>query len=484
MQSTLTPPAPAAATASVALWRASWDVYLAGALTRTQLERRADERFRDLVEHARAAVPLYRRLYTDAPPTRLLRLDELPVVRKHDLIADLEATLAPPRPTRADIDAFIADPARAGEVFDGRWMLWTSSGTTGVPAVFVHDVDALAVYQALEMIRFRGLGSWLRLGARALTGERYALVAATGGHFAGVATIEHLRRTWPWIGETVRAFSLLQPLPRLVEQLRRFRPDLLATYPTAAEVLADAQTSGALDLRLTELWTGGECLAPATRQRLERTFGCRVRESYGASEALAIAWACEHGTMHANVDYVILEAVDAQMRPVPPGTSSHTTLLTNLPNRAQPLIRYDLGDSITWLPGRCPCGSPLPMLRVEGRRDDVLAFDAPDGKGVIKLVPLALETVLEEQGGVHDFQLVQEARGLCLRLGPADLGTAPRAIAALRRYLDVQGLPQVSVRAHGVPRRSDTSGKLQRVCREHRGEAGAAKRAAPGVFEP
>ena len=54
---------------------------------------------------------------------------------------------------------------------------------------------------------------------------------------------------------------------------------------------------------------------------------------------------------------VILEPVDAAHRPVPDGQVSHTTLLTNLANRTQPLLRYRLSDSLRFLPGGCACAS-------------------------------------------------------------------------------------------------------------------------------
>lgn len=459
--------APVTAPSTLPLWRAVWEVTMSGSLSRAQVERRAEERWRDLLEFARTHVPLYQDLYRDLGPTRTLQLSDLPAISKNDLMRDLEASLAPPAPARARLESFVADPARAGQLFDGRYMVWSSSGTSGVPALFVHDHDALATYEALETIRFRGQGSLLRAGARAMSGERFALVAATGGHFAGVAMIEHLRSTYPWLGESVRAFSLLQPERRLFDQLNRFDPQVIATYPTAADLLADAQRAGELRVRPRELWTGGECLSEPGRRRLEHTFGCRVRESYGASEALAIGWTCERGALHVNADWVILEAVDADHQPVPPGVASHTTLLTNLANRAQPLLRYDLGDSITWLPQRCACGSELPVLRVEGRRDEVLCFDRENAtretdRGV-KLLPLVVTTVLEEQGGVHDFELVQDEGALNLRLGRSETARADQAMAVLRRFLDDRGLGHIRLHSDGEPCRSGRSGKLQRV---------------------
>ena len=40
---------------------------------------------------------------------------------------------------------------------------------------------------------------------------------------------------------------------------------------------------------------------------------------------------------------------------------------TNLANRVQPILRYELGDSVTIVPAPCPCGNALPVIEVAGR---------------------------------------------------------------------------------------------------------------------
>jgi phenylacetate-coenzyme A ligase PaaK-like adenylate-forming protein len=294
--------------------------------------------------------------------------------------------------------------------------------------------------------------------------ERYAMVAAVEGHFAGVATVERLRRNFPLLAPFVRSFSVLQPLPDLVAQLNAFQPTLLAAYPTMADLLAEEQRAGRLRLSLQELWCGGESLGASTRAQAMRAFGCRVLEAYGASEFLSIAWPCRHDRLHVNADWVLLEGVDARGRPVPPGVASHTTLLTNLANRVQPLIRYDIGDSITLLPERCPCGSAMPAIAVHGRCDDVLALAGRHGRDV-KLLPLALATVLEDEALVSDFQLVQTgSRRLSLRLGAAERPRAGPACAALRAFLQRHDVAGVRIEvADGPPQREGASGKLRRV---------------------
>jgi phenylacetate-coenzyme A ligase PaaK-like adenylate-forming protein len=153
---------------------------------------------------------------------------------------------------------------------------------------------------------------------------------------------------------------------------------------------------------------------------------------------------------------------------MPPGEASATVLLTNLANRVQPVIRYDLGDSVIAKPDRCSCGSPLPAIRVEGRRDDIVSLRTPDGH-MVRLLPLALTTVIEDAVQVHRFQLVQSSVDqLRLRLdiedGPAKHAAWHAASKALHAYLVRQSLPNVRVVLdphHPVP---DTrSGKLREV---------------------
>lgn len=443
--------------------RAAADVWTGSWLGADELAQRARQRLAALLRFARAQVPLYRHLHRHLPPAATLALGDLPVLHKAQLMADVAASLAAPALSQAQIDAFLSDLGRVGTPLADRYAVWTSSGSTGVPGIFVHDGDALAVYDALELLRFRALGAGA-LRAPFLASERYAMVAAIEGHFAGAATVERLRRRYPLVAPFVRQFSVLQPLADLIEALNRYRPTLLATYPTVAEMLADEQRAGRLQLSLDEIWCGGECLAPAVRKAVAQSFGCRVREAYGASEFLSIAWPCKHDRLHVNVDWVLLEGVDARGNSVPPGEPSHTTLLTNLANRVQPLIRYDLGDSITVLPTACPCGSQMPAIEVQGRCDDVLQLSPLRGPAV-KLMPLALATVIEDDAQVNDFQLLQTGpRHLRLRLGKAEQPRAGAARDVLHAYLRRLGLAGVRLDLDvRPPRRDAVSGKLRRV---------------------
>jgi phenylacetate-coenzyme A ligase PaaK-like adenylate-forming protein len=276
------------------------------------------------------------------------------------------------------------------------------------------------------------------------------------------------------VSSSGRLFSVLQPLPDLVRELNAFQPSRVGGYPTALMLLADEQLAGRLYIQPTMLTPSGEWLAPAARQKLERVFGCPVRMVYSASEFMGIGFECARGWTHVNADWVILEPVDAAYRPVPPGHPSHTVLLTNLVNRVQPLIRYDLGDSIIVKPDPCLCGSPLQAIRIEGRKGDILYLPTPVSN-TVAVLPLAMGTVLEETPGVRRAQVIQTGRNtLTVRLeGVAGAGSAaPKEVwdnveQRLRSYLTAQGLPLVTItRAPEAPQQDLVSGKFRQIWSE------------------
>jgi putative adenylate-forming enzyme len=433
---------------------------------RSAIDAARASRASSLIAFAREHSPVYRHAW-DGLPRRELALAELPVATKHELMAHFDDWLTDPQVDRAGIEAFLSDRTHIGERYLDRYVVWKSSGSTGEPGIFVQDESALATYDALiaaqlSGTRLAGPYAWGLLAR----GGRAALIAATGDHFASIASWQRMCRGAPW--PNARAFSVMDPLPRLVTELNAYQPAFLASYPTVLAQLADEQAGGRLHIAPTCLWSGGECLASATGAAIERAFGCTLINEYGASECMSIAYGCREGWLHVNDDWVVLEPVDCDYLPVPPGEASHTVLLTNLANRIQPVIRYDLGDSVIAKPEPCACGSPLPAIRAEGRHDDVLTFTAADGR-TVSVLPLALTTIVEDAANVHRFQLVQQAPDrLALRLDPCDASRRKiawhAAAKALQRYLAAQSLANVEiVLDRSAPVADPRSGKLREV---------------------
>src|SRR5262249_46181067 len=165
--------------------------------------------------------------------------------------------------------------------------------------------------------------------------------------------------------------SVFAPLAETVARLNDFRPEFVTGYASALEQLAREEAAGRLRLRaggLRGITSTSEPLPPAARERVESAFGVRVSDSYLLAECLALTSCCRLGGTHVNADLAVLEVVDDAYRPVPPGEPGTRVLVTNLYNRVQPLIRYEVGDVVTLSPGPGPCGSPPPLVSAVGGR--------------------------------------------------------------------------------------------------------------------
>lgn len=435
------------------------------------IEDRQRRRLRDLVAFARTASPYFRQLYAGLP-TGVAEPGRLAPVTKSGLMTHFDDWVTDPAVT---LDAlrrdFLADADHAGERYLGHYHAMTTSGTTGEPAILLHDQDSWNVMIVMMRLRIRwALRSRNVAVALARRGLRVAALFAGGGHLGANVLVESARRSAPALARRIRLFSVQQPLADLVAGLNDFQPTMVNGYPSAIALLAGEQAEGRLRISPVLAQVAGEHLTPAMQSLIEDVWPCRVIPSYAASEVPGLAFPCTIGTLHVNADWYLIEPVDEHGRLVPPGTTSYSALVTNLANRVQPVIRYDLGDRIRIGAEPCPCGSPLPTVTVQGRTDDVLTFESGTGAPVTVL-PLAIGALVEATQGVRRFQLIQTGRtALTVRFEPesgADRAAVRAAIdERLQRFLSEQGAADFQL-VHDAkpPEQQPHSGKLRHVYR-------------------
>lgn len=196
-----------------------------------------------------------------------------------------------------------------------------------------------------------------------------------------------------------------------------------------------------------------------------------VGNCYALTEGGGAAQACPAaGAMHLADDLLIVEPVDADGRPVPPGTRSDKIYLTNLFNHAQPLIRYEVTDQIELLPddGPCPCGSTHRRIADPyGRLDDVFRY------GSRSVHPHVFRSPLSRRPEITEYQVRQTASGADVdvhAVGPCATGELAADIAAA---LAGVGVPDPQVEVHAVERlERPASGKLLRFVSLERARAG------------
>jgi phenylacetate-CoA ligase len=141
------------------------------------------------------------------------------------------------------------------------------------------------------------------------------------------------------------------------------------------------------------------------RDEVKAAFGIPIISEYGAAEAGIMAFECPSGSMHVNMETVIIEEENNEI------------LVTNLASKSFPIIRYKLGDYIRLdRESQCACGMQHEIVReVLGRVGKVIY-------GVINQYPsLTLYYVFKnlamEQGIILNYQATQSQKGqLTLRI--------------------------------------------------------------------
>ena len=443
------------------------DIWSAGRAGSREIRKRQSERLGDLVRFARRRSPFYRRLY-ESLPDDISDIGSLPPVSKTDLMASFDDWVTDREVTLDSVSLFVNDKGRIGDLFEDRYTVWKSSGTSGYPGIFLHDLRATAIYDQLFAQR-----AWTAFPFRITPAHwgqvwRMACVTACEDHFAAISSWRRLQARQPFLQHLMRDFSVLLPVDQLVSELNKWHPLQLVAYPSVLTLLAQEQAAGRLNLSPAVIFAGGETMNGAQQDLIESAFGCAVRCVYACSECDYIAFQCAHRNFHVNADWVILEPVDVDGQPVERGAPSHAALITNLANSIQPIIRYELGDSITVLAEACPCGNPLPAIRIEGRREEILHFLKRDNRDVM-ILPMAITTVLDLIQGLRRFQVIREdgnsIRIACEIAEAADETAVSQEIkSAVTRFLSTNGLDGIRISVDATPPVPDpVSGKFHQV---------------------
>jgi len=148
---------------------------------------------------------------------------------------------------------------------------------------------------------------------------------------------------------------------------------------------------------------------PATRERIERSWGARVIDHHGLTEVGPVSFECweSPGGMHVNEGEFIAEVLDpATGEDVPDGQMGEL-VLTNLGRTASPVIRYRTRDLVVRRSEPCRCGRT--WARLEGgilaRADDMVNI-----RGV-NVYPVGIEAVLRRLPEIVEFRSVVSRPG-------------------------------------------------------------------------
>jgi len=224
--------------------------------------------------------------------------------------------------------------------------------------------------------------------------------------------------------------------------LRTLRPQLIRGISSGIVRFIDQAGDSFRDLGVRYIAPGGEFLQPEWRTMMRDTFSATVLDRYGSTESGAIAWQCPFcSRYHANADEIVLEAD-------PDGL-----LVTPLFVSSQPLLRYRLGDRVSFEDaGKCRIRLPTMAIQ-QARRDDWII-----GRDGQRVSPLSFQ--FEQVPHLDAWRLHQNRDGsLCLYFESA----RPDVVAEpLGRYL-ADTVPNQPYQLHHGIWRLKRTGKFKRV---------------------
>jgi phenylacetate-CoA ligase len=349
--------------------------------TKEKLEETQLERLKIMIEHAYYNVPYYRELFDriGLRPQNINTIDDLkriPILEKQNL--------------KERKEDFIAKNVSRRDLIP-----YPTGGTTGTPLTLYTTRDAIQYNFAFGEARCK---HW----AGVKSGDKLATFLGKPIVPADQKRPPFWRHNWAYNQLLFSSFHMSDSnLKYYVEELNRFRPEIIQGYVSTIHVIAKYILNNKKEVIPPKaILTSSETLFDWQRKDIESAFGAKVYNGYSAAEYVAFISECEKGGLHISPEYGIIE-----FEKIEGADEKYEIIATTLFNFAMPLIRYRTGDVVTLFEDEknCSCGRALPLVKfIEGRMDNMLI--TPEG---YYISPASLSLVFQSAKNIREAQIVQ-----------------------------------------------------------------------------
>lgn len=193
-------------------------------------------------------------------------------------------------------------------------------------------------------------------------------------------------------------------LKYFIEDLISYSPEYLVGFPSTILELAKYGIRNNYDFPVNTVkavFPTAETVTEESRYFIEKFFKTKLYNQYASSEGAPFIFECSNNNLHLELQSGVFEVLDENNFP----TKSGRLVVTSFTNEGTPLIRYDIGDSISLEDESkvCSCGNCNPLVKeILGRIDDFV-FSPENGK--INLGNIS--NTLKDTKGIIRFQVVQ-----------------------------------------------------------------------------
>jgi phenylacetate-CoA ligase len=190
-----------------------------------------------------------------------------------------------------------------------------------------------------------------------------------------------------------------------LENLIKFKPLYIVGFPSTILEIAKYGLKKGFEFpahTVKAVFPKSETITFEMRKIIEAFFKTKMYDQYASAEGAPFIFECKNGNLHLELQSGVFEVLDEYDNP----TKSGRLVVTSFTTEGTPLIRYDIGDSITLEEEKkiCSCGNNNPIVKaILGRIDDYVY--SPE-MGKINLGNVA--NTLKDTKGILKFQAVQE----------------------------------------------------------------------------
>jgi phenylacetate-CoA ligase len=419
-----------------------------------QIQQERQKKLRALIHTAKQGSPWHQKRLADIDAATVTEADlqRIPPMKKADLMEHWDDIVTDKR-LNLDLVNNHLDSLDTDQYLLDEYHAVASGGSTGLRGVFAYDWQAWTLLFVM-LFRRNYQNLMQQPEGAAAPPVRATVAASTATHLSSA-----LPQTFFGTLGTLHRFPVTLPIAEIVEGLNRVQPNYLGGYPSALYLLSHEARTGRLRISPEQINTFAEPLLPEIRQALEENWGAIVGNLWGCSEGGAANQCGQGAGMHLNDDFCIVEPVDLEGKPVPPGVPSAKIYLTNLFNPTLPLIRYEVTDEVTIMTEPCPCGSAHSRMdEVMGRLDDSFVY-ASD----LRVHPYLFRSALGGQRNILEYQVRQTRRGADIAIRCAGAVDVSSLHAKIATGLDALGLGDPALSITQVDRfERQVTGKLKR----------------------
>ena len=419
-----------------------------------------DKKLFSLLKYAKKHSPYY----ADAIPDDL-DFYKIKPIAKTEFVENFDKIVTDPAVRFENVRKCISERHTEGAKIAGKYSVTMTSGSTGNPTVIVQDSH----FQDTTSVNcfFRILKSTLPV----------IMLGEAGRFGTEAAMVQHNTESSAFVRKSVHTVDVTAfSIDEIIENLKKIGPGTLIGYTGVMTIVAGKLIDRKVKIKEKQIFLSGEKCTEADKNIIRQAFDCKnIRILYGCTEAGEIAHECRCGHLHIMSDCVKIEPVDSENRPVEYGQLSDKLLLTNLLNRVQPIIRYEVTDRITLhRASECPCGSKDDWLEIEGRSNDNLYFDIGSEEVVIPSISLLIVMAEVNKNGLEKFRNFQIAVN---RTGKLSItleyfeGCDKEAVnleteKTAREFFKLHGIEDISFEfTEGTPKKTQR-GKYKRVYME------------------